>query len=268
MNSTRLVSLAGPGLLLLGVIACADSGSTGKMSLSLSSRTAPGPPAVAASSGSLASAAVLAVGDSTVVASGNDTLIIRSMQVVLKKVELKRVEASSCDAVQGNGDCEEFETGPALATFPLGADNAALVAIVNAPAGQYDELEFEIHKTDPTSSEDGAFLSANPGFDGISIKVTGTFSQSGTRSDFTFTSDLDASQELFLNPPFDPAVNSNVTLRLDVAAWFVSGATLLDPSTANTGGPNEGIVKDNIKGSIEAFRDDNHDGRDDDHEGS
>jgi hypothetical protein len=262
-------SLAGAAaLLFLGASACSNSGTSGRVSLSLSSRTAAGTTPVSASSGAVASPAVLTAGDSTVIATGNDTLIIRSMQVVLKKIELKRVEAASCDGVQGNGDCEEFEIGPALATFPLGSDNAATVAVVNAPAGQYDQLEFEIHKADSTSSEDATFLQANPDFKGISIKLTGTFSQSGTRSDFVFTSDLDASQELALNPPFDPAGNSNVTIRLDVSTWFVNGGALLDPASANQGGANEGVVKDNIKQSIEAFRDDNHDGRDDDHEGS
>lgn len=268
MYSRISVSMAGPLLLLLGAAACSSGASTGRMSLSLSSRAAPGTMPVAGSSGGMGSAAVVAAGDSTVIASGNDTLIIRSLQVVLKQVELKRVEAASCDSVEGNGDCEEFETGPVLATFPLGADNAATVAVVDAPAGQYDELEFEIHKTDSTSSEDAALLQAYPDFKGISIRVTGTFSQAGTRSEFDYTSDLDASQELFLDPPFDPAVSSNVTIRLDVATWFLNGGALVDPSTANPGGPNEGIVKENIKNSIEAFRDDNHDGRDDDHEGS
>jgi hypothetical protein len=254
---------------MVGAAACSSGGSAGRVSLSLSSRTAAAPVAVApASTGGTAPAVVLAGGDSTVIASGNDTLIIRSMQVVLKKIELKRVEAASCDSLPGNGDCEDFETGPVLATFPLGATNAASVAVVNAPAGQYDQLEFEIHKTDTTSSADAAFLQANPDFKGISIMVTGTYSQAGTRSDFVFTSDLDASQEVVLNPPFDPAGDSNVTIRLDVSTWFVNGGALIDPASANVGGPNEGIVKDNIKNSIEAFRDDNRDGRDDDHEGS
>jgi hypothetical protein len=265
MHSRRRVLVG--SMLLLGALACSNGGTTGQVSLSLSSRTPPAAVPVAGASGGAAALAVVATGDTTVVASGNDTLIIRSMQVVLKKVELKPVETAACDNTVGNADCEDFETGPVLATFPLGADNTASVAVVNAPAGQYDQLEFEIHKADPTASADAAFLSANPDFSGISIKVTGTYSQSGTRTDFVFTSDLDASQELFLNPPFDPAVNSNVTIRLDVSTWFVNGGSLIDPSSATVGGPNAGIVEENIKRSIEAFRDDNHDGCDDDHEG-
>jgi hypothetical protein len=48
----------------------------------------------------------------------------------------------------------------------------------------------------------------------------------------------------------------------------VNGGALVDPSSANLGGPNAGIVKNNIKSSIDAFEDDNRDGRDDHHEGS
>lgn len=252
--STTTVALA------LGALACSNSGN-GNMTLSLSTSRA---------SGAVAAPALVAAGDTTVLALGNDTLILRSLDVVLRKVELKHVEASACDSNEGNGDCEEFETGPVLASFPLGTASAAALVTVNAPEGQYDRLEFEIHKTDSTSGADATFLAANPGFKGISIKVTGTFSQSGSRSDFTFTSDLDAEQEIGLSPPLTVAASSgtNLTIRLDVSTWFVNDGALLDPASANQGGPMEGVVQDNIKRSIEAFRDDDHDGHDDDHEGT
>ena len=59
---------------------------------------------------------------------------------------------------------------------------------------------------------------------------------------------------------------ANVTLRIDVATWFLNagGTALVNPATANKGQPNEGVVKDNIEASIDAFRDDDHDGHDDD----
>jgi hypothetical protein len=41
----------------------------------------------------------------------------------------------------------------------------------------------------------------------------------------------------------------------------------VDPASANEGGANENLVRDNIRASIDAFRDDDHDGHDDDHEG-
>jgi hypothetical protein len=190
----------------------------------------------------------LAAGDSTVIALGNDTIILRSVQLVLLKIELKRVEAAACDDVVDNDDCEEFETGPTLVALPLGTTATETMVSVNAPAGMYDELEFQIHR--PEASNDAAFIAANPNFDGVSIRVTGTYSQSGTRSDFTYTSDLDVGEEILISPPLTVADGqpANVTLRVDVATWFLNaaGTALVDPASANKGQPNESVVKDHI----------------------
>ncbi len=256
-----------PAAALVWLAACSNGGGgAGSVSLSLSARPAP----VAATTGSGPTASVVTAGDSTVIALGNDTLILRSLAVVLEQIEMKRLDTPSCDSIPTNGDCEEFESGPVLATFPLGATNAAAAVSVSAPAGQYDKLEFQIHKTDSTSSKDAALIAANPDFKDISIRVTGTFSQSGTRSDFVFTSPLDASEEIGFNPPLTvvDGTPANLTIRLDVSTWFVNNGALIDPASANVGGPNEGIVQNNIKSSIDAFEDDNRDGRDDHHEGS
>jgi hypothetical protein len=61
---------------------------------------------------------------------------------------------------------------------------------------------------------------------------------------------------------------ANLTMRVDISTWFlnVGGTALVDPDTANKGGQNEGVVKNNIEQSIEAFHDDDRDGLDDDHE--
>jgi hypothetical protein len=256
-----------PAAAFMWLAACSSGSGAGSVSLSLSARSAP---AAAALSGGGTAAVVVAAGDSAVVALGNDTLILRSLAVVLRKIELKRLDAASCDSNPSNGDCEEFESGPVLATFPLGATNTVAAVTVSAPAGQYDKLEFEIHKTDSTSSADAGFLAANPNFKNISIRATGTFSHAGSRSDFVFTQDLDASEELAFSPPLTvvDGTPANLTIRLDVSTWFVNGSALLDPASANVGGANEGIVQNNIKNSIDAFEDDNRDGRDDQHEGS
>jgi hypothetical protein len=247
---------------------CSEN-TTGTVSLSLSSLPPPAPLA-ALRADAPALSAISTAGDSTLITMGNDTIILRSVELVLRKVELKKVETSACDDVPDNGDCEEFETGAMLAALPLGATAATTEIAVNAPPGLYDKLEFEIHKVDP--SADAVFLAAHPGFDGISIKVTGTYSQAGTRSDFTYTTALDASQEAVLNPPLTvvSGTAANLTLRFDVSSWYLNAGktALVNPATANTGGANESIVNDNIKQSFEAFKDDNHDGRDDVNEGS
>ncbi|HKA59022.1 MAG TPA: hypothetical protein VKD28_10440 [Gemmatimonadales bacterium] len=249
----------------VALAACADN-TAGHVSLAMSSVRPNGAIASGGLSGGAASPTLSTAGDTTVITLGNDTIIVRSVEIVLREVELKRVEAAECDSVMGNDDCEEFETGATLVSLPLGSAPTETVVSVDAPAGMYDELEFKIHK--PEAPEDAAFIAANPSFDGVSIRVTGTYSQAGTRSNFTFTSELNTSQESFLSPPLTVSDGEavNLTLRVDVSTWFLNaaGTALVDPASANKGQPNENVVRDRIVASFDAFRDDNHDGHDDD----
>jgi hypothetical protein len=51
-----------------------------------------------------------------------------------------------------------------------------------------------------------------------------------------------------------------VTLRVDLAVWFLNGGELINPVQALKGGTFEGLVKDNIEASFDVFQDDDHDG--------
>jgi hypothetical protein len=265
---TRLLPLGIP-LAMLAAAACSDS-TTGALSLALTTTRPLGTPLATAPVGIVAAPQVTTAGDSTVIVLGNDTVILRSVEVVLREIELERVEVADCDSIMDNDDCEKFETGPVLAALPLGAAATQTMITVNAPPGMYDELEFEIHKASP--SDDAAFIAAHPAFSGISIRVTGTYSRAGTRSDFVFTSELDLEQEIVLSPPLtvSDGTPTNVTLRLDVSTWFLNGAgtALVDPATANKGQPNESVVTNHIHDSVDAFHDDDRDGHDDDNEGT
>jgi len=185
---------------------------------------------------------------------------------VLKEIELERVETEECDASVDNDDCEEFEVGPVLVDLPLNGGIETHVT-VSAPPGSYDEIEFEIHKVSHDDEEDADFRAQHPDMAGKSLRVAGTFNGES----FTYESDLDVEQEHDLNPPLviDESGSVNVTVKIDVSMWFVDGSGhLVDPRTANTGGDNESLVKENIKQSVEAFEDDDHDGDDDDEENS
>ncbi len=261
--SLRLV-LPATGVVL-GGLACSDStnSAAGRLSFSVSTRQSPVTAVAVAGSSLSLSAAVVQSGDSTVLITGGDTIILRDVELVLRKVELKQVETSACDSVAAHDDCEEFESGTQLVSLPLGTTQTAAVVSINAPSGQYDELKFEIHKVE--MPEDSAFLAANPTWAGVSIKASGTFSHAGSRSDFSFVTDLDAAQESAISPPLTvtTGVPANVTLRLDVSQWFMVSGALVDPTSANVGGPNESAVKNNIVNSIHGMKDDNHDGLDD-----
>jgi hypothetical protein len=220
--------------------------------------------------------------------AGRDTLVLDQVALVLRDIRFDRVEDDRCDdgdlddGVSGGGlrpahdddgdgdeSCEHFRTGPILVDLPLGPGVDRVFSVAVEP-GTYDEIRFKIHKPGHDDPADAAFLAQHPEFAGVSIRVTGSFDG----VPFTFLSDLDAKQEQDLVPPLvvtGGTTNVDVTLRVDIHTWFGDGGGgLVDPATANRGGPNERLVRDNIRDSFRAFRDDDHDGEDDgdDHHGS
>ncbi len=267
MNSSTVVGLAG-AVLAAGALACSDaSGGGAAVGLAFSTRPAPAGPAGGAMSVRAAQA-----GDSTIVTLNGDSVIIDTVQLVLREIELERVDVPDCMDSSGsdNDGCEEFSVGIQLVSLPLGSATERDITVPNVPAGMYDEVEFDIHK--PEDATDAAFIAANPLFDRVSIRVTGWYRAAGAaeRTRFVYTTDVNKEQEIQLVPPLDLTADgpANVTIRIDVATWFLneSRATLVDPASANKGGANEGVVKNNIEQSIEAFHDDDSDGLDDDHE--
>ena len=72
--------------------------------------------------------------------------------------------------------------------------------------------------------------------------------------------------EFDLNPALvaNETAASDLTLFVDLDKWFRdSSGGLVDPATANQGGANEVLVEQNIQSALDAFEDDDHDGRDD-----
>jgi len=110
------------------------------------------------------------------------------------------------------------------------------VVTIDVPAGTYDELESEVDKP-VDDADDVAFLQDHSEFEGVSIRVEGTFNG----NPFVFTQDLNEE------------------------SWFMtSGGTLVDPDTAGHGGANGALVEANIRRSIDAFVDHDEDGEHDD----
>lgn len=191
---------------------------------------------------------------------GTSTLILTSVEVVLREVELKPVEIADCDAIPEPTECHDFEVGPTLVSVPLGTTNRTFAIPVDA--GSYDELEFEFHKISSDAPADDAFRTAHPDMVDKSIRARGTFNGQA----FLYESDLDVEQEFDLAPAVtieESTLNTNLTLRIGLEQWFRDqGGMLVDPNDGNKGGQYEGIIKENIKQSIEAFEDRDGDGDD------
>lgn len=249
MRSIVALTFALAGATVLA--ACSDSTSADRRLVSVSFSTQ----AALASNG-----AALDV----TVDDGTNTLVITKAQVVIRKLELKRSDATVCpdDEDEDNPsaeDCEEVKLGPMLVDLPL-TEGASTEITASIPAGTYRELEFKIHR--PTSTPaDQAFVAANPNFADASIRLEGTFN--GTP--FVYTSRLTDKIELEFEPPVAlDADNKNVTINVDLSSWFRSGGTIIDPATANPGQPNEQLVNNNIRSSLKSFEDDDKDGSEDD----
>lgn len=256
VQAKRMV-LAGMLVTIGTVAACSDSTSPAAsgqtVGLSFSGVKPPGLSGAQAVQGTLA--------DTLVVTDGTNTLKITSVEIVLREVELKRLQTViDCDTVVAEDACEEFTLGSMLVSLPLTA-GTNLTLNVAVDSGTYTEVEFDIHKPG-NDSTDLAFTAANPSWPtNISIRVQGLFNGQA----FTYTSDLNEEQEFTFSPALviDASGSStNLTIRLDVSTWFKTPGTgaLIDPATAGNGGANENVVENNIKASIKAFEDSDRDG--------
>lgn len=244
------------GTLILGALTACDSsspGGNGQVSFNVATQGA-----------ASATASRPLTAPDTMVDVGGNVLVLTKVEIVLRDIELERLNHDNCDSVStgSDDDCEEFEAGPVLIDLPLngGIEHEFTIAV---DSGTFDELKLKVHKPeDDGDAQDQAFLAAHPDFADVSIRVTGTFNGAS----FIFTTDMGAEQEFSINPPLiiSGQTDVGVTLKVDVSGWFISGTTLVNPALAVKGGAFESVVENNIEASFEAFHDDDRDGHSDD----
>lgn len=242
MRHSTVIALVG----LFGLTACSESGSgpegTGRVVLQLA--TLPEGAAAASSNGAI-------------------DLVITRVQLVARKLRLAQA-SDDCPQVddesttEGIGECPVIKAGPLLLDPPV-ADGAVEAFTADLPVGTYNRLRFQIHK--PAGANDQTFLQANPTFDGVSIRVEGTYNL----APFTFTTALTTVQEVQLTAPVVVVEGTpvEVTLLLDVKAWFAdeAGTGWVDPSALTQ--QLRSRIEQNIRSSFRAFRDTNQDGSQD-----
>ena len=250
MKTTATTTLAA----LLMLAACSDStGPTNgtQVALTFASNVAAG----AAAAPGLFSGPMAAP-----ITDGTNTLDITSVKVVLREIELKRVEVTDCDVEPEPDGCEKFELGPIVVELPVdGAVVNSTLDIMIDP-GTYTEIEFDIHKVEDSD----AVLLGDTSLLDKSIVVVGTYNG----DPFTFDTNLSEEQELEFPTPLvidESTTTTNVTIRFDISTWFKDeSGNLFNPATASTGEPNESLAEENIKNSLKAFEDKDRDGDDSD----
>src|SRR5437660_4388617 len=200
------------------------------------------------------------------IGTGANSLSITQAQIVLGRIEL--TTAAGCATTGEQDDCAELRLGPTLVDLPVDATTQVMLEDAAVPAGTYSGVRAKLDAVNPDDGEPGAsaFLTAHPDWKGISVKVTGVFTDaSNATHTFTFTSGVDAEIGATFNPPVTLASDTkNFTIAVDIATWFkdASGA-VIDPTNA----ANAEAIARNIGRSARAFEDDNHDGVDDHEQG-
>lgn len=244
---------------------------------------ASGPAATAAVSLSFATlqATGTATGDrGTATSPSSHTLVLSSAEIVLDHIELapasvtcpdaddngvgepdgSRARVSAADDGRDHNDaCEDIAEGPVIVDLPVG-QSVVTMFDVPVPAGTYTSLEAHLQAARAKTAAGAAFIAAHPDLAGVSVRVTGTFD--GTP--FTYTGRPHSHLEFEFDPPVVVgSTGVNVTVHVSLDRWFQGpGGELVNPATANAGGPNADVVAQNIRRSFRAFRDDHHLGDD------
>jgi hypothetical protein len=194
---------------------------------------------------------------------GTHTLVITSAAVSLTRLELSTVDSAGCaeddHPTHDDDRCHELEVGPMLVDLPT--DNAIVsVLSLQLPAGTYQALEAKIRPVRSDDNGGSAFLTAHPELANASVRVAGTFD--GTP--FVYTGSPNASLELSFDPPLTVGSSATtLTVHVSIDRWFADrSGNLIDPATANAGGANEQLVRDNVRRSFHAFEDNEHHGDD------
>lgn len=160
-------------------------------------------------------------------------------------------------------DCPPLTVGPVLIDLPLDGTTAVVLDAL-VPAGTYKRLQARLHAVKPGDEGVGDFLTAHPEFEGISVKVVGVFTDAEAAThEFTFTSNMNVVSAVnFETPVTVDAATTNLTIDVDVASWFTSASGgVINPTSS----ANQRVIEKQIRASLRAFEDDDHDG-DDDHE--
>lgn len=191
--------------------------------------------------------------------SEGNTLIIDSVFVVVRKMKLLG-GSSPCDGVPVEAEeCGVIWQGPTLVSLPIGSAGAEHLFTVSVPTGSYARVQFQIHK--PTGEADFQFLQERPEYDGVSVRVVGSWNSNA----FVYTTGVTDVQGVTFSPPLEVnEPSASFTLLADLSGWFwTPDGALIDPATAMGDGANAVRVHQNVIRSFRAFADENEDGADD-----
>jgi hypothetical protein len=179
----------------------------------------------------------------------DDTIELDTIKILIRDIKIKSKSGT---------DTSSIKVGPFVVKLNL-AGTTTDFAINNIPTGSYDRIKFEIHKIEASETlYDPEFREGTDASLRYSVIVKGKYNT----VPFIYKSRKSAKQDLKLETPVTVDENgvANLTITVDPFTWFADSVNILDP----TDPANENDIDNNIKESFKkAFRDNNHDGKED-----
>lgn len=193
---------------------------------------------------------------SLVVTDGTHTLVINSVSLTLRDIDMERTSQSvDCKDGQNSShlDCSDWVDGPIRVDLNLSSSSSPGHHLtIPLQIGTYDVISFDISGADGGDPQELAYIDANPDIGTNSVLVKGTFNGQA----FEFKTRVTGDREVFLNPPLTVAVDGPVefqfAVQFDVAQWFrKSNGSLIDPGT--TVEDDRETIRQNIRNRIESY---------------
>ena len=180
-------------------------------------------------------------------AAVDNTLVLTEAKFILRKIVLEGGDGGD------HSDCD-VKLGPFVVYLDL-SQKVVIAALAKIPPGNYHEIKFQVHKLNPNESVgDPEFMESTSRRFSVIAKGTYNGELFIFKSDISFTKEIEFEH---LPVSINEATVLNITVRLDVASWFILDGVILDPADPD----NAGIINHNIKRSFKrAFRDMNCDG--------
>jgi len=179
----------------------------------------------------------------------DDVIELDTIKILIRDIKIKSKSGS---------DTSSIKVGPFVVKLNL-AGTTTDFAINNIPTGSYDRIKFEIHKIEASETlSDPEFREGTDASLRYSVIVKGKYNT----VPFIYKSRKSAKQDLKLETPVTVDENgvANLTITVDPFTWFADSVNTFDP----TDPANENDIDNNIKESFKkAFRDNNHDGKED-----
>lgn len=174
-------------------------------------------------------------------------LILDTVKILIKDIKLK--------VANNNPDTTDFKVGP----FVLFLNLSSSINIISSeiiPAGEYEKIKFEVHKlNDNETPPDPEFADANGRY---SVIVKGWY----LGNYFIYRSTKSAHQILHFpkNVQVTSSNISNITMIVSPYIWFIKNGAWLDPMVPANSNDIDNNIKDNIKNSFKAFKDNDRNG--------